>query len=96
MLQNMRGHDHVINSKVIDSGSHRTSKTLESWHTAVTNNAENNSVTSQAIYDSHKEKHMVFLQRHNSITCMHICNCCIRLIYNPNKGISSLFPSNFL
>ena len=47
MLQNMRGHDHVINfsnSKVIDSESHRTSKTLESWHTAVTNNAENNSM----------------------------------------------------
>ena len=47
MLQNMRGHDIVINfsnSKVIDSGSHHTSKNLESWHTAVTNNAENNSM----------------------------------------------------
>ena len=27
---------------VIDSGSHRTRKTLESWHTTVTNNADNN------------------------------------------------------
>ena len=38
-------HDHVIdfgNSQVIDNGSHRTRKTLESWHTALTNNADNN------------------------------------------------------
>ena len=39
-------HDHVIdfkNVKVIGSGSHRTRKTLESWYTALTNNADNNS-----------------------------------------------------
>ena len=40
-------YDHVIdfsNSIVIDSGSYRTRKTLESWHTAVTNNADYNSM----------------------------------------------------
>ena len=40
-------YDHVIdfsNSIVIDSGSYRTRKTLESWHTAVRNNADNNSM----------------------------------------------------
>ena len=41
-------HDHIIdftNSIVIESGSHRTRKALESWHTAVTNNADNNSMS---------------------------------------------------
>ena len=40
-------HDHAIdfkNSKLIDGESHRTRKTLESWHTALTNNAYNNSM----------------------------------------------------
>ena len=41
-------HDHDIdfkNSKVIDSGSHRTHKTLKSRHTALTNNVDNNSIS---------------------------------------------------
>ena len=58
----MRGHMIMSlifsNSKVIDSGSYRTRKTLESWHTAVTNNPDNNSVTSWTIYNAHKEKHV--------------------------------------
>ena len=38
--------DHRIgfsNGKVIDSGNYRTRKTLESWHTAVITNSDNNS-----------------------------------------------------
>ena len=31
------------NGKVIDSGNYRTRKTLESWHTAVITNFDNNS-----------------------------------------------------
>ena len=31
------------NGKVIDSGNYRTRKTLESWHTAVITNSDNNS-----------------------------------------------------
>ena len=53
-------YDHVIdfsNSIVIDSGSYRTRKTLESWHTVVTNNGDNN-VTSWTIYNAHKEKYV--------------------------------------
>ena len=39
-------HDHSIdfnNASVIDKGSFRTRKTLESWHSMVTPNADNNS-----------------------------------------------------
>ena len=39
-------HDHKIdfeNGKVIDRGNYRTRKTLESWHTAVITNSDNNS-----------------------------------------------------
>ena len=38
--------DHIIdfdNGKVIDSGNYRTRKTLESWHTAIITNSDNNS-----------------------------------------------------
>ena len=38
--------DHRIdfnNGKVIDSGNYRIRKTLESWHTAVITNSDNNS-----------------------------------------------------
>ena len=38
--------DHIIdfeNEKVIDSGNYRTRKTLESWHTAIITNSDNNS-----------------------------------------------------
>ena len=31
------------NGKIIDSGNYRTRKTLESWHTAVITNSDNNS-----------------------------------------------------
>jgi hypothetical protein len=37
---------HIIdfdNGKVIDSGNYRTHKTLESWHTAIITNSDNNS-----------------------------------------------------
>jgi hypothetical protein len=37
---------HIIdfdNGKVIDSGNYRTRKTLESWHTAIITNSDNNS-----------------------------------------------------
>ena len=49
MWQNMHAwtYDHTIdfaNSAVIDGGSYRTRKTLESWHTATTKNADNNSM----------------------------------------------------
>ena len=40
-------YDHTndfANCTVIDSGSHRTRKTLESWHTATTKNADNDSM----------------------------------------------------
>ena len=52
-------HDHVIdfkNSKVIDSGSHRTRKTLESWHTALTNNADNHSMPLPRQYSMRTKK----------------------------------------
>ena len=38
--------DHIIdfdNGKVIDRGNYRTRKTLESWHTAIIANSDNNS-----------------------------------------------------
>ncbi len=38
--------DHIIdfeNGKVIDIGNYRTCKTLESWHTAIITNSDNNS-----------------------------------------------------
>ena len=40
--------DHLIdfaNAKVIDKGNHRNLKTLKSWHTALTDEADNNSNT---------------------------------------------------
>ena len=45
--------DHVIyfaNAKVIDKGNHRNLKILESWHTALTDEADNNSNTLPAQY----------------------------------------------
>ena len=45
--------DHLIdfaNAKVIDKGNHRNLKTLESWHTALTDEADNNSNTLPAQY----------------------------------------------
>ena len=33
------------NAKVIDKGNHKNLKTLESWHTALTDEADNNSNT---------------------------------------------------
>ena len=41
-------HDHKIdfeNARIIDKATNRTRKTLESWHTARTNHADNNSFT---------------------------------------------------
>ncbi len=38
--------EHIIdfeNGKVIDIGNYRTRKTLESWHTAIITNSDNNS-----------------------------------------------------
>jgi hypothetical protein len=45
--------DHLIdfaNAQVIDKGNHRNLKTLESWHTALTDEADNNSNTLPAQY----------------------------------------------
>jgi hypothetical protein len=45
--------DHVIDfadAKVIDKGNHRNLKTLESWDTALTDEADNNSNTLPAQY----------------------------------------------
>ena len=38
------------NFTVMDSGSYRTRKTLESWHTATTKNADNNSVLQYTMF----------------------------------------------
>ena len=38
------------NAKVIDKGNHRNLKALESWHTALTDEADNNSNTLPAQY----------------------------------------------
>ncbi len=45
--------DHIIdfaNAKVIDKGNYKNLKTLESWHTAITDEADNNSNTLPAQY----------------------------------------------
>ena len=42
-LQTMRGKQPPYNACVIDKGNYRVRKTLESWHTAKTVDAENNS-----------------------------------------------------
>ena len=58
-------YDHTIdfaNSTVIDSGSYRTRKTLESWHTATTKNADNNSMLLPGQYTMlTKKKHIVWI-----------------------------------
>ena len=45
VLQHSWANDHTINSEdgqVIDRGNYRTRKTLESWHTAITAESDNN------------------------------------------------------
>ena len=54
-------YDNVIdfsNSIVIERGSYRTRKTFESWHTAVTNNADNNSMLLPGHYTMLTKKNM--------------------------------------
>ena len=64
MWQNMRGH--MIMSLIFQTQKFLTAEvivhtitheTLESWHTAVTNNADTIALT---IYNAHKEKHVIY------------------------------------
>ena len=64
-------HDHIIdftNSIVIESGSHRTRKALESWHTAVTNNADNNFMSLPRQYTMLTKKDTLYITIYHYLT----------------------------
>ena len=52
-VERRKTRDHIIdfaNAKVIDKGNYKNLKTLESWHIAITDEADNNSNTLPAQY----------------------------------------------